>query len=732
MRPRIFTVSVCAAIVILTAAGTMHGLRNANQPEAAAAAPSSVALTISPRVPPDIPGGAPSATLEDAAAFAWNEFFALNWPAKAGVRDTPDTAKLFGDQSGPLVWHTLRSKVEIFPGNGYAKRGPHGYDVAHPNPPDYGYDEPPLYVYGSTVRPCTGQSVPAQPAWINLDEVTQIALDSMFAGVVPAAPQPTNSRPQLIRFLAKANRTHYAYVVSKQYWYNNSRAPLFAAQQNFVKAIKATPPVAPTGSYVDFPERTIEVKAAWRPLAPNEDPGRFHMATVRYYEKETATCYREAQWALIALHIIQKTATAPAFIFATFEQADNILLPGLDKNGKPVPVEDTEGRIINAPAPATPTTPGLTYKDNPPATGPQVSITGASYCASPGLQLFYRNTGGQTGVPTGGNICVNRRDNAIPPDIVAVNQAAHDAIRRYNAANGIKQSPWLYYKLVNVQAYPFDKSQINTTDPNAPHNPSTFFQANIVVETNYTLQLFHGRVVAAGPGNGAPTDFPTPNVPATAAAVPPNVYVVGANNTVSAYNMGGCMGCHGNAQAAGSDFSFILNQGPVREPEFPQISPALLRPKYKTSPNQEKAMSNGALQSWQEVQAFLTKYSGQVGSAPHQSFWTALTYDQFVNGNVPDRSGQYGGPPSITNPPQPPPPPNPPVKILVKGSSKTSNIILALSGLPPFDGSVFNQMPDGGPYLPQDQIDRLAAWIDNGCPQFASKEAPREKPAHRR
>ena len=129
-------------------------------------------------------------------------------------------------------------------------------------------------------------------------------------------------------------------------------------------------------------------------------------------------------------------------------------------------------------------------------------------------------------------------------------------------------------------------------------------------------------------------------------------------------------------------------------------------------------MASGALKSWAEVQAFLTANASTAASAPHQLFWKALTYDQFVNGNVPDHSGQWGGPPSITNPPSPG---NPPVKILVKGKSAQSNIILALSGLAPFDGSVFNQMPDGGPYLTQDQINQLAGWIDAGCPEFAAK-----------
>jgi len=39
------------------------------------------------------------------------------------------------------------------------------------------------------------------------------------------------------------------------------------------------------------------------------------------------------------------------------------------------------------------------------------------------------------------------------------------------------------------------------------------------------------------------------------------------------YNMGGCMGCHGNAQVGGSDFSFILAEGPVTEPEAGDVPP---------------------------------------------------------------------------------------------------------------------------------------------------------------
>ena len=69
------------------------------------------------------------------------------------------------------------------------------------------------------------------------------------------------------------------------------------------------------------------------------------------------------------------------------------------------------------------------------------------------------------------------------------------AITGYDTANGLGNSPWLYFKLVSVQASPFDVSAISPTDP--IHGLAVFFQANIVVETNYTPQQFQGRISAS-------------------------------------------------------------------------------------------------------------------------------------------------------------------------------------------------------------------------------------------
>jgi hypothetical protein len=525
---------------------------------------SSLAAALSPTLPPDIPGGAPTATLADGAAFAWQEFFALNWPAVAqtaqvGTRGVADGARPFGDPTyaGPLVWETYRSKVEIFPGNG----APPGY--AQTAASAYGFDAAPAYNYLRSVPPCSGQ-LAEPPPFVNLDEVTQIGLDTMYAGIVPAAPTGTNSDPQRIRFLAKANRDQYAYIAANGYW--NHGGNYYAAVNTFTNAIKTNqvpPPNAPVPP-IFFPAGTVEVKAGWRMLAPSEDATRFHTTTVRYYENagtggtSPTPCYRDAVWGLVALHIIHKTPTAPTFIFATFEQADNI------RGADGTPVEDANGNITHPPPAGTqPTSPYPTYTDGYDAAthqpNPSVTIGSQPFCDNHGSQIFYKNLA--PGLPRGTSpadaICINTRYFAIPPDVITANANAHQTLAAAGAGG-----PWQYYKLVNVQWRPFNPGDINS-DPNSPNNAATFSLANIVVETDSTLQAFQGALIANGPDTGAKTSFNN------AGGTFNNIHVP-AGTQYNAFNMGGCMGCHGNAQVAGADFSFILNIGGVNFPEYPE------------------------------------------------------------------------------------------------------------------------------------------------------------------
>jgi len=110
------------------------------------------------------------------------------------------------------------------------------------------------------------------------------------------------------------------------------------------------------------------------------------------------------------------------------------------------------------------------------------------------------------------------------------------------------------------------------------------------------------------------------------------------------------------------------------------------------------------INSYADLQNLLNKVLQQVSTqtgnpeiqdvenaSPHGAFWNTMSYDEFMNTNVPGVG----------------------VPAVVKGDSKSSNLNQVLRNT----SANFNQMPaDGPPYLNSDDIDAIAAWIDAGCP----------------
>lgn len=549
----------------------------------------------SPWLPPtDIKNGAASASLQDAAVFAWQEFIALNWPAvpqtgQVNTRDQPDPTVPFGNSTGPLVWHTYRHKAEIFPGMGQ----PPGYPGSTAST-YYGYDAPPQYIYANGEIPSfaslsgptpTPTGSPSPAPWINLDEQSEIGLDTMYAGTLPStSPFPG----QQILFLAKANRAEYTYVAANKWWDGSAPGPATAA---YIAQAAASPqsyaePSPGSSQYVAFPNNTIEVKSGWRQLTAKEaSSGRFYTTMVRFYNANASkqVGYIDAVWGLVALHIIQKTPSAPYFIYATFSQADNIL----DSNGNCI--EDEQGNLrlgpcgvqtTATPAPTAPLEPNVTSTAATSATPetlqtiqqlqpPSSSLT----VQTAGQRLFYNNTATTPPLTTQGIVAVNQRKHNIPPCIIDVNTAAHAAIKTYGQQNNNGNPVWLYYKLINVQYQPYDKpAGITYTGAPGGPDPSTYYQANEVVETNFNLQVFSGQF-QHDPNNNDNilnliTDYDSDSTSPFYGKPFKNVYYsTSAPNSGKAANMGGCMGCHGNAQVAGYDFSFILKFAPVTAPE---------------------------------------------------------------------------------------------------------------------------------------------------------------------
>jgi len=325
----------------------------------------------------------------------------------------------------------------------------------------------------------------------NLDETSEIGLCNMYA-------QPPSSSSIRVAYEAKVNRAVFEYVTG-----NNLTNPgtLSNALKNTVRNLAQSGGKCvtdPDPSIVSLPcgdatvagdlgEGAIEIKAAWRQLTdPEAASGRFFKQTVIFYTGQVGSqTYNNAVYGLIALHIIHKTKSFPAFVFATWEQVDNY--------------DDTTNQNTE--------------------------------------NLSFDNTG--TKLP---NIAVTR-SHPIHSQIPPVNNAVHAAFAAKDPT-----TIWQYYKLIGVQATPVNGPPAASA---LADDLSYYYLANIVVETNQTLQNFFGA---------APEGVVIPFL---------NVYLYGASG--SPFQMGGCQGCHGTqGQSVGGDMSRLIAGGPSNSSIAPE------------------------------------------------------------------------------------------------------------------------------------------------------------------
>jgi hypothetical protein len=93
--------------------------------------------------------------------------------------------------------------------------------------------------------------------------------------------------------------------------------------------------------------------------------------------------------------------------------------------------------------------------------------------------------------------------------------------------------------------------------------------------------------------------------------------------------------------------------------------------------------------------------NGNAEDAPHGAFWVGITRDAFVKIQTDD----WGVPGPLVSLEKP----------------LSSNLYLALAGLPPFDGSTLPQMPDTGAapsarHATTSELQWVSTWISNGAP----------------
>jgi hypothetical protein len=518
---------------------------------------------LSPTIPADIAGGAPHASMDEAARFVWQEFIALNWPAKPGRRGVAAAEAQFSTVAGPRVWETFRGRVEVYPGIGQP------YTAASN---DYQFDAPPRYTYdpklvGASLHGHPGETEPCDtaagngpPPWNNLDEPDHNG--------VRAALSPVGQYPgQQVLLESKVNRTNYVYVVSRGWYGDTPVRPSSRRTGTYVRSeMRAPPPAAKADDandthFISFPTHSMEVKAAWRRLGPLDDASHFYVSPVRYYKSDGGKiCHIDSngsdRWGLLAFHIMYKTPSAPYFVWATFEQVDNLVLDDLDGDGKPIPVEAHDGSL--SPRAATlhdPYTPNMTLI---PATRTvEQKFQGLAPPFLPHHQLYFHQEAAFD-IPDVRYIGINRRLYEAPAPIVAVNATEQAAIHE-----SAPSSPFQYYRLVSMQWAPMDKpAGVYYSGP----DPAIYYAANVIIEGAPLAQAFSGQL---SQGTSKASDYlqrelvflnPKPN--------PGDPVFLNTFFDGKGYLAGGCMGCHGTRQVYGTDWSFLLDRGRVTAPEM--------------------------------------------------------------------------------------------------------------------------------------------------------------------
>lgn len=581
-------------------------------PQAEAPAPSGPSCIASTTMPspssPNIACAAPPSTFTSSSFFAsgaspqtmqqagptfdswaWASFAAMNWPAKADanqptgyVRGIPDLTKSFTGASSTdvLVWETFKEKREVF--NTSVTPGTWQQLTYSPS---------------QTIQPQGGQVPPCNPAAAqkaaklpggahrrilqasklapqlntgpnSLDETAEVAspaqeaTNALCAGYTgtaltqcqqtfpppspnqlgtPYSPTVLNPRPgvgprvydpnnNLLFYEVRLNYDYFNYVVSNGLnnvnppsgqnppapkiqppyalpWRTSAQAgPQNSQQTNEVTKYEASVAVSAYGSAPTTPPGvgSIQIKSAWM-MMQNPDPS-FHTTEAIWFQTNTASpvgvCYDVNTFGLIALHIIQRVHMGASSAAET------------DALG---------GTFIFA-----------TWEHNSIANG-----AGYSYVSF--LSQGGADQANPTPYPTLNNAIPVTRQQSYP---LSSTQGVTQSVYGQLPANSV----WRNYRLIGTQFYAAAGNATNSLKYNQP-----YYLANLVVETNNGLQNFQGL-----PPNITPVSTYKGFTPTTG-AYNPNVPNVSWGST--AYNMGGCMGCHGVAQLLGSNFSFVLLDG---------------------------------------------------------------------------------------------------------------------------------------------------------------------------
>lgn len=410
--------------------------------------------------------------------FVWQNFIALMWPAEPGshgVPFRPDDPSVFGDYSNGRVpvWMTWKQSFDLFPGPGTV---PVAWDAPN-GAPDV----------CRNLDPEAGDHIFLR---VNKFDTVADEVNQAFGGPLP------DQTGLFTRYEVRMNRAEYDFIRDNGYY----------DKANW-----------PTGSTIYLPasnaqaEGSIEVKAAWRDLSkvPEEFHERFFTTTALAVDPETCTGSDEAgqptdcecseiEVGLVGFHVAHKTEDFPQWVWATFEQADNV----------------GDDAVTPTPADMIPS-----YYD-PEAYRKYPGVPRVNPAAHPGAS---REPAEGDYDPTPINVI---RLGQIPttPTSASGKNVSTLGLNQLYRTGVLADSVWKYYFLVGSQW---------STQPASPY---------------FTPQPYI-----------SPADFGCEDGTAQAAGGIPFPQCLVANVTMETYHQyDSCQNCHQGAQRSGADFSWVL------------------------------------------------------------------------------------------------------------------------------------------------------------------------------
>lgn len=297
----------------------------------------------------------------------------------------------------------------------------------------------------------------------------------------------------VVRYEIRLNKPTVEYIVKNEL-YNFDGQILFSQQNKKVSFPSST---------IDHPG-SIELKFAWKVIVPGKDVKERYF-TKRVFVLDSNQKSKEVTVGLVGMHIGTKTVSSPQWIWATFEQVDNLETNGLTK---------IDGHYLK---------PSFNDPD----------------CSTCPINLFPTN---------------NPKKNQIQR-VLPIPVATQELNKQVQALLKKKKSFWQYYQLIGTQwptdpsspAYPLNSSIYKL--PDAVTNKSggkptpvfltnmvmeTYFQGGTTIDSTSNYNKYIANEAARFQIEGSPTNDP-------------------ANTGKTIFGTEGCVNCHSSASIAIGD-----------------------------------------------------------------------------------------------------------------------------------------------------------------------------------